>query len=54
MLTKVSGISEHEGLKISFEIDEETNDSRYHIEGSSSEYPYKELKVMIRRVKEER
>lgn len=52
MITDVASIATfQDGKKIKLLIDEEDNDSRYLIEGTSSEYPYDEIEILIRRVK---
>jgi len=50
MITKIDGFTEFGDKKIILCMDEESNNSRYHIEGTSSEYPYTELKIMVRRI----
>ena len=51
MVTKVDGHIIIEGKKITFCIDEEDNNSRYLVEGTTSEYPYNEIQIMLHRVK---
>ena len=51
MITKVDGHIIIEGKKITFCIDEEDNNSRYLVEGTTSKYPYNEIQIMLHRVK---
>ena len=51
MITMVDGSLAVSGAKVTFCIDEETNDSRYHIEGTESFPPYDRVHVILRRTK---
>ncbi|MDP2362371.1 MAG: hypothetical protein Q8M94_01240 [Ignavibacteria bacterium] len=53
VVTKVDGHIIIEGKKITFEIDEEENNSRYLIEGTTSEYPYNEIQIMLHRIQKQ-